>query len=274
MKSYAQMSLVPVLLSSPLPLLAGDLVPPAAPTDAGSAMNTIENIYNRLDGTDASALTGGFNDPTGGTGKTLTEVYNKADATMKKIGVPKTGQTKCYDLSSHSEKTCAVEDKGQDGNFAATVGTSASPRFTASNGTVTDNLTGLIWLENANCFDSTKKTWAEVLTFVSTLAAGTDVCTSEPKNLSDGSSAGQWRLPNVKELLSLIDLSQKNSALPSDHPLSGVPSNDYWSSTIFALNTGYALFAFLVNSDVNIDSESFSYYVLPVRGWTIDDLTL
>jgi hypothetical protein len=48
MKRYAQLSLVPVLLSSPLPLLAGDLDSPAAPTDAGSAMYTIEDIYNRL----------------------------------------------------------------------------------------------------------------------------------------------------------------------------------------------------------------------------------
>ena len=60
-------------------------------------------------------------------------------------GVPKTGQT----TSSAT---------GDDGDLEKGV-TWPSPRFTNnSNGTVTDNLTGLIWLRNANCFG--QKAWA------------------------------------------------------------------------------------------------------------------
>ena len=39
-----------------------------------------------------------------------------------------------------------------------------------SDGTVTDNLTRLIWLKNANCFGS--KTWSEALSDCNSLASG------------------------------------------------------------------------------------------------------
>jgi hypothetical protein len=43
--------------------------------------------------------------------------------------------------------------------------------------------------------------------------------------------AGDWRLPNVKELQSLIDFGTFFPALPPGHPFSGVQSTFYWSST-------------------------------------------
>jgi len=63
-------------------LLAGSLDSPAAPTDAGNAMFTLEDIYNRLnDGTAGSKRTGAFvepsSGPTAGTGHTLDEVMSK-----------------------------------------------------------------------------------------------------------------------------------------------------------------------------------------------------
>jgi len=70
-----------VVFSSPL--LAGSLDSPAAPTDAGSAMFTLEDIYNRLnDGTAGSKRSGAFAEPssgpTAGTGHTLDEIMAKA----------------------------------------------------------------------------------------------------------------------------------------------------------------------------------------------------
>jgi hypothetical protein len=108
-----------------------------------------------------------------------------------------------------------------------------SPRFTDNDdGTVTDNLTGLIWLENANCVGGL--TWANALTAANALASGS--C-----GLTDGSVAGDWRLPNVKELQSLIDFGFVNPALsnaagtgpcsPTDCAFSGVQSTAYRSST-------------------------------------------
>jgi Protein of unknown function (DUF1566) len=82
-------------------------------------------------------------------------------------------------------------------------------------GTVRDNLTGLMWLKNADCFGQFR-TWAQALTDANTLSNGT--C-----GLTDGSVAGDWRLPNVKELLSLIDYGHFDPALPAGHPFVNVP---------------------------------------------------
>ena len=66
-------------------------------------------------------------------------------------------------------------------------------------GTATDELTGLTWLLDANCFG--ERGWFQAMDDVNALAAdGLSNC-----GLSDGSQAGDWRLPNVKEILSLID---------------------------------------------------------------------
>jgi hypothetical protein len=63
--------------------------------------------------------------------------------------VPKTGQTTCWD--EHGEPI-NCEGTGQDGELQKGVPW-PDPRFTDNaDGTVTDNLTGLIWLRNADCF--------------------------------------------------------------------------------------------------------------------------
>lgn len=98
-------------------------------------------------------------------------------------------------------------------------------RFTNNqNGTVTDNLTGLIWLRNAGCFSPTL--WSNALTDVNQLSSG--VC-----GLIDGSSAGQWRLPNLNELESLVDVSTSNPALTAGNPFASVSTGIYWTSTSY-----------------------------------------
>lgn len=92
------------------------------------------------------------------------------------------------------------------------------------NGTVTDNLTGLTWLQNAGCFSPA--TWAVALTEVNHLATG--AC-----GLADGSGAGQWHLPNLNELESLVDVSSSNPALSTGNPFIGVSNGIYWSSTSY-----------------------------------------
>lgn len=86
-----------------------------------------------------------------------------------------------------------------------------SPRFTinmradgvTANGTVTDNMTGMIWLKNASCFGW--MTRAAANTAVGNIMKGD--C-----GLTDGSSSygGTWRLPNRRELISLLNREQPN----------------------------------------------------------------
>jgi hypothetical protein len=52
---------------------------------------------------------------------------------------------------------------------------------------------------------------------------------------------GDWRLPNVKELQSLIDYgTDLNPSLPAGHPFTGVLGGPrrYWSSTKFSKGAG------------------------------------
>jgi hypothetical protein len=225
---------------------AGSLDDTGSPTTAGGgAMNTLEDIYNILDaGNTTEPRTTTFTEPTAGpaaTGHTLTEVYDRAKTSSRPA---KTGQTICYDTSG---TVISCSGTGQDGNWRKGVEW-PSPRFEDNgDGTVTDNLTGLIWLEHANCYDLYDgggdgiREWGSALTVCNNVGDGaTYDC-----GLSDGSSAGDWRLPNVKELYSLLDLAYYNPALSNDAGTGQWSSacvesgdcsftnvqTDYWSST-------------------------------------------
>ena len=92
-----------------------------------------------------------------------------------------------------------------------------TPRFTDNgNGTVTDKLTGLIWTEKCQCFRHEN------------VGRGPErpptVCKSGYSDLTDGSKAGDWRLPNVRELQSLVDYGRYDPALPEGHPFTRVQS--------------------------------------------------
>jgi hypothetical protein len=140
----------------------------------------------------------------------------------------------------------------------APIATSATNHFTDNDdGTVTDSLTGLVWLKNANCA-GVEKTWSDALAWVATLASGS--C-----GLTDGSVAGQWRLPNRHELQSLIDYTRSNPALPAGHPFTGIQSDNYWSSTN-APNADNAWYVDLYGGGVLVFDKIYDYFVWPVRG--------
>jgi hypothetical protein len=125
--------------------------------------------------------------------------------------VPKTGQTG------------DIWGPGCDGALKKGVAW-PTPRFTDNNnGTVTDRLTGLIWMKNANAFGMQK--WSDALTTANTLASGSG-------GLADVSKAGDWRLPNVRELQSLLDYD-RSPALPLGHPFTAATTlfGPFWSST-------------------------------------------
>ena len=189
------------------------------PAPPGSTMHTLEDIYDMVSDTNA-----------------------RLDATAS---VEKTGQTTSYAT-------------GDDGDLMKGVAW-PDPRFTDNgDGTVTDNLTGLIWLKNINCFGD--RLWSDALTDCNGLAGGS--C-----GLTDGSSAGDWRLPNVKELLSLIDYGHYGPALPTGHPFTDMMGGIYWSSTSEVGDySGWAWFVEISNGYPRIMVKSNIYYVWPVRG--------
>jgi hypothetical protein len=136
--------------------------------------------------------------------------FDGYDGSISLVSLPSTGQTISY----------ASGDDGAVRKGIPWPGT----RFTDNqNGTISDRLTGLIWLKNAGCFNA--RNWTDALGAANQLATG--AC-----GLSDGSTAGQWRMPNVIELESLVDVERSNPALPAGHAFSNV-ANTYWSSTTY-----------------------------------------
>jgi hypothetical protein len=234
-KHYAQLTLVSALLTTPLPLLAGDLNSPDAPGNAGSAMCTLDDILNRP----------------------LTEICNDLWDTLM-YGIP---------------SPALVHATGETGSTGVAW---PNPRFTDnSDGTVTDNLTGLIWLKDASCADLAgtdadgKANWATAKTAASSLANGT--C-----GLSDNSSVGYWRLPSVNEQQSLAHYGFYNPAVPNTagtakwttdgQPFSGVQSGNYWTATTYAYGSTSAWNVYLKFGFVYSDDKASTGYVWPVRG--------
>jgi hypothetical protein len=159
----------------------------------------------------------------------------------------KTGQTQSY---------AAADDGALQRGVAW-----PEPRFTDhGDGTVTDNLTGLMWLKDANCFEN--MAWQAALDKVSDLNA-------DPGGYSCGGyTAGytDWRLPNRKELRSLTDFSETNPALPSGHPFLNVQSDEYWSSTSCVESPVEALRVGMDDGSVGRSRKTErDYYVWPVR---------
>ena len=167
--------------------------------------------------------------------------------------VPQTGQTTSYRT-------------GDDGDLEKGV-IWPYPRFTDNlDGTITDNLTGLIWLKNANCFGT--RTWNLALSDSNGLENGE--C-----ELTDGSSPGDWRLPNKKELLSLLDDGYFGPALSNTagtghwsqgDPFNNVQSTYYWTSTTYAGNSIPAWDIDLGTGYVLSEGKNTFHYLWPVRG--------
>jgi hypothetical protein len=170
------------------------------------------------------------------------------------ICLPRTGQWQCYDTNG-DEIDCP--GTGQDGAIAAGIDW-PHPRFNDyPDGTVTDNLTGLMWTKDAN-LPNGNRIWQEALDYV--------------KGMNDGTYPNcgytDWRLPNRKELHSLTDYSQDYPALPPLHPFTNVDSSyHYWSSTTYASSPDYAWLVTMWGGHVYYGSKSSNaYYVWPVRG--------
>jgi Protein of unknown function (DUF1566) len=91
---------------------------------------------------------------------------------------------------------------GDDGSLQTGVLLTYPRWIDHGNGTVTDTMTGLIWLKRADCIH---QPWASAVAAVNSLANGQ--C-----GLTDGSLAGDWRMPNRNELQSLSDRMETNHA--------------------------------------------------------------
>jgi hypothetical protein len=170
-----------------------------------------------------------------------------ANITIIQGGVRKTGQTQSWAV-------------GDDGAFQKGV-VPPNPRFTDNaNGTVTDNLTGLIWLKKMDCLGP--QTWANAISAANTLADGHVAC-----GLTDGSVAGDWRLPNLNELTSLLDLGQTRPTFPVVHPFTDFFGDSHWSSTSAAMEpNGVAWLVDFFDGHTVMVAKTTGAHITAVRG--------
>ena len=148
------------------------------------------------------------------------------------VRLPATGQMQTY-------------TSGDDGDLKKGVAWPA-PRFVDNgNGTVTDNLTGRIWLKNGNCAQA-EENWQASLDFVTELNTNGTMNSNDCGDTSNGGAhQSDWRPPNVLELESLLNLAQPNIAQwLNTQGFENVPFNvggfreRYWSSTTYQTDVG------------------------------------
>ena len=132
------------------------------------------------------------------------------------------------------------------------------PRFEESSDVVTDRLTGLVWLRAppTNLFSR-----AQAVNFIKT-----------NNTLKSWGATNDWRVPNVREIMSLLDFSRSNPALPDGHPFrlpnaegDTGPFGTYLTETDYLSNRYYYLFL----NEGRISSGSALgalRFVWPVRG--------
>lgn len=154
---------------------------------------------------------------------------------------------------------------GDDGDFQAGVAIPGDRFQDNGDGTFTDLLTGITWMSIRDCI--VKYSWAGALEYANMLSANSDLCPA----LNDGSVEGDWRLPNIKELYSLVDISDDSPAWADGIPFTGnnwpdYPWDKYWSSSsfqpvpesnAFAMDSGFGL--------IWSYSKTSVFYAWPIR---------
>lgn len=108
------------------------------------------------------------------------------------------------------------------------------------NGTVTDG--NLVWLKNASCFSEQNENASRISAY--NLQSGK--C-----GLTDGSKAGDWRIPTIEELTKWYAIK---------HKFTGVQQGYYWSTTY-----DDKCDALVINKSGKAQNCINDAYVMPVR---------
>jgi hypothetical protein len=178
--------------------------------------------------------------------------------------LPASGQTNCYSVAG-AQVACA--GTGHDGDVQAG---STLADVDNGDGTITDANTGLTWAkksDDGSIHDQdTVYAWGtSFLAYVATL------------NGANFAGHNDWRMPNVKELQSIVNFGEDIPAVSPAFHSGCTPgctvlncscttnNNSYWSATTYVAGA----FAWHVNFKygyVDVDSKANSYYVRAVRG--------
>ncbi len=163
--------------------------------------------------------------------------------------VIETGQRTCHDARGN-EVLC--QGSGQDAEFKRGIPW-PEPRFEHQGDIVLDGLTDLVWTRNAN-LSGFPATWSKAFDFV------------DEMNRKKTFGYSDWRLPNRRELRSLMSHQTRKPALPEGHPFENIFSGWYWTSTTAAINPAYAWYIHTEGARMFYGNKEQFFLLWPVRG--------
>lgn len=161
------------------------------------------------------------------------------------------GQQSCF--NAHG-KRISCQGSGQDGEFWLPT-PDGKERFLVKDETIDDTRTGLTWLRDANICGQ-PVTWTAAFDCVRTM------------NRKGHHGHADWRVPDIHELESLLDLEEHSPALPKNHGFQAV-QDFYWSASTSRYETTYAWCLYLQDGALGVGYKSLAqFHLWPVRGGT------
>ncbi|OKY76083.1 MAG: hypothetical protein BM485_05430 [Desulfobulbaceae bacterium DB1] len=178
--------------------------------------------------------------------------------------LPRTGQRSCYD-----EKGVVIDHAGtgQDGDLQAG-GVWPDPRFSDNgDGTITDHLTGLIWLQDGGCLGS--------LSWQGAMDAATNAGQKDEKAKCAGLQAhDDWQVPEIDQLEGLFNAEEVSTPVwMNKQRFRNIQPGLYWSRT--GSTNQYGAWAFdLANGEVRQAGKVDHHFCLLVRSSAKDSPAL
>ena len=163
--------------------------------------------------------------------------------------LPDTGQTVHYSTAT-----------GDDSDHSPAA---IQPSYTDNlNGTITDNVTGLIWKKCSEGQNNDASCSGPAATYG---WGGMSGALAQCESLTFA-GASDWRLPNIKELMSIVDYGTSAVVKINGSYFQNTQASNYWSSTYNVLTSSYRWMLDFSKGVVSNGWNSDSYYVRCVRG--------
>jgi hypothetical protein len=137
----------------------------------------------------------------------------------------------------------------------------AEKRFRSTESVIQDCATGLYWTRRP-CCGSSRLTWDDAINSVNRL------------NQDNFDGRSPWRLPNVRELDSLVDLARHSPALPDGHPFDDIQEG-YWCATTSTYEPRYAWVLYMRDGAIGVGYKpqpTFSAWAVTGGKQTTDSL--
>lgn len=177
-------------------------------------------------------------------------------------GIPKTGQTTSYPNGNGTDR--------DDGHYQSGKPASGVHYANNSNGTITDNATGLMWLQDPSLAGggTYPNTWASAVNTPTYMRWSAAIANCEALTYPAGSYS-DWRLPNIKELQSIINYGNvalaTGEATGNEAPFINTRTTFYWSGTTSVVDAGFIMHADFNLGQVDYGSKTNFEYVRCVR---------